>query len=270
LRGHVAFLIGGVVIGAIACKFARLVASQINLTALAPPPRFERPCDPTAGKTAIVVVGGQSNAANYGNTRYTAREAVDNFDPSTGKCFGAADPLLGADGAGGNFATRLGDILIQAGRYDRVILVPIAVQGASLSVLNSEEAERIENVISKLQAAKLTPTHFLFEQGEKDAILTTTPQEYVSLLHQLVKRFRAAGYDAPFYLSQTTKCDVADPKNTEAVRAGQLSAIDDALDIRRGPDTDTIGNDGRNPNDGCHMNALGTLANAALWAAFIK
>src|SRR5271170_3060469 len=152
LRGHVAFLIGGVVIGAIACKFARLVASQINLTALAPPPRFERPCDPTAGKTAIVVVGGQSNAANYGNTRYTAREAVDNFDPSTGKCFGAADPLLGADGAGGNFATRLGDILIQAGRYDRVILVPIAVQGASLSVLNSEEAERIENVISKLQA----------------------------------------------------------------------------------------------------------------------
>ena len=54
-----------------------------------------------------------------------------------------------------------------------------------------------------------------------------------------------------------------------AVRAGQLSAVDEALNIRPGPDTDTIGNEGRNP-DGCHMNEAGTLANAALWAAFIK
>jgi hypothetical protein len=270
LRGHVAFLIGGVVIGAIACKLAGRGTSQPDLTALAPPPRIERPCGPVSGGTAIIVVAGQSNAANYGDTRYVAREPVDNFDPSTGKCFAAADPLLGADGAGGNFATRLGDILIQAGRYDRVILVPIAVQGASLSVLDNEEAGRIDNVIAKLQAAKLTPTHFVFEQGEKDAVLTTTSQQYVSLLHQFVERFRAAGYDAPFYLSQTTKCDTAGPKNTEAVRAGQLSAIDDALNIRRGPDTDMIGNDGRNPNDGCHMSGLGTLANAALWAAFIK
>ncbi|XSC43585.1 hypothetical protein ACF1BQ_037650 [Bradyrhizobium sp. RDT10] len=67
---------------------------------------------------------GQSNAANYGTTRHAAREAVDNFDPATGKCFAAADPLLGTDGIGGSFATRLGDILVQAGRYDRVILVP--------------------------------------------------------------------------------------------------------------------------------------------------
>jgi hypothetical protein len=79
-----------------------------------------------------------------------------------------------------------------------------------------------------------------------------------------------AGFDAPFYLSRSTKCGMAEPKNTAAVRAGQLSAVDDALNIRQGPDTDTIGNDGRNPADGCHMNEIGTLANAALWAAFIK
>ena len=47
------------------------------------------------------------------------------------------------------------------------------------------------------------------------------------------------------------------------------SAVDEALNIRPGPDTDTIGNEGRSP-DGCHMNEAGTLANAALWAAFIK
>jgi hypothetical protein len=84
-----------------------------------------------------------------------------------------------------------------------------------------------------------------------------------------VKRFRAAGFDAPFYVSRSAKCDYAGPTNIAAVRAGQLSAVDAALNIRQGPDTDTIGNEGRSP-DGCHMNEIGTIANAALWAAFIK
>ena len=170
---------------------------------------------------------------------------------------------------GGSFATRLGDILIQAGRYDRVILVPLARGGASLSFLNDEGAELITNGIAKLKEAGLTPTHILFQQGETDAVSTTTAEQYASLLHQLVKRFRAAGFDAPFYLSRSTKCDYVAPNNMTAVRAGQLSAVDEALNIRPGPDTDTIGNEGRSP-DGCHMNEAGTLANAALWAAFIK
>ena len=36
---------------------------------------------------------------------------------------------------GRSFATRLGDILIQAGRYDRVILVPLARGGARFHFL---------------------------------------------------------------------------------------------------------------------------------------
>jgi hypothetical protein len=270
LRRMLAFLIGGLLIGGIAGKLWALGARQNDLTELPPPPRVERSCAPVPGKTAIIVVHGQSNAGNYGSTRHTAREAVDNFDPATGKCFAAADPLLGTDGIGGSFATRLGDILIQTGRYDRVIIVPIAMGSSTISALNNERAELITNALPKLKAAGLTPTHILFQQGEQDAMLTTSAEQYVSQLHQLVTRFRTAGFDAPFYLSRSTKCDAGEPTNTEAVRAGQLSAINDALNIRQGPDTDTIGNDGRNPSDGCHMNEIGTLANAALWAAFIK
>ena len=266
----VAFLIGGLLIGTIAGSLLTSNARQTDLAGLPPPPaRVERPCGPVSGKTAIIVVHGQSNAANYGSTRHTAREAVDNFDPASGKCFAAADPLLGADGIGGSFATRLGDILIQAGRYDRVIFVPLARGGASLAFLNSEGVSLTTNGIAKLKEAGLTPTHILFQQGESDAVSTTTAEQYVSLLHQLTKRFRAAGFDAPFYLSRSAKCDYVAPDNIAAVRAGQHSAVDEALNIRPGPDTDTIGNDGRSP-DGCHMNEAGTLANAALWAAYIK
>jgi hypothetical protein len=270
LRSNVGYLLCGVLIGAIAVKFIYREPRQADLTALPLPPRIERACGPVSGQTAVIVIHGQSNAGNYGSSRYAAREAVDNFDPATGKCFAAVDPLLGADGAGGNFATRLGDILIQSGRYNRVILVPIAAGAASLSALNNEHAGRIDNVILKLKAAGLVPTHLLFQQGEKDAMLTTTQDQYVSLLRELVARFRAAGFDAPFYVSQSTKCDAVDPKNTVAVRAAQQSATDGPLNIRRGPDTDTIGNEGRNPHDGCHLNELGMLANAALWAAFIR
>jgi len=265
LRRSLAFLIGGLLIGAIGYKLVTPATPHIDLTAIA---RDERPCAISA-RTAVIVVHGQSNAANYGSVRYVAREAVDNFDSATGKCFAAADPLLGTDGVGGSFATHLGDILIQTGRYDRVILVPLARGGASLSYLNNEGVELTANGIAKLKVAGLTPTHILFQQGEKDAILTTSTEQYVVLLHQLVKRFRAAGFDAPFYVSRSAKCDDAGPTNMAAVRAGQRFAVDEALNIRQGPDTDTIGNEGRN-SDGCHMNGIGTLANAALWAAYIE
>jgi hypothetical protein len=265
----VAFLIGGLLIGTIAGRLLTPAARQTDLAGLPPPPaRVERPCGPVSDRTAIIIVHGQSNAGNFGSTRHTAREAVDNFDPSTGKCFAAADPLLGTDGMGGNFATRLGDILIRAGRYDRVIIVPVALSSTSITVLNDEKAELLTSALAKVKAAALTPTHILFQQGEQDARLTTSAEQYVSQLHQLVTRFRAAGFDAPFYLSRSTKCGEGEPENAAAVRAGQLSAINDALNIRQGPDTDTIGNDGR--ADGCHMNEVGTLANAALWAAFIR
>jgi len=264
-----AFLIGGLLIGVAVGEFLKWRAEQSEWAGVPPPARIERPCGLVTRRTAIIIVHGQSNAANFGSARHTAREAVDNLDPASGKCFAAADPLLGADGLGGSFATHLGDILIQAGRYDRVVLVPIARGGASLAFLNDEGAELTTNAIAKLKAAGLTPTHILFQQGERDAVMTTTAEQYAALLHELVKRFRAAGFDAPFYVSRSAKCDDAGPKNTAAVRAGQLAAVDAALNIRPGPDTDTIGNEGRS-SDGCHMNEIGTIANAALWAAFIK
>ena len=156
--------------------------------------------------------------------------------------------MLGTDGIGGSFATRLGDILIQAGRFDRVILVPLARGGASLSVLNNEGAALITNGIAKLKAAGLTPTHIPVSAGGNGCGIDDDCR--TNMLRCCIswsKRFRAAGFDAPFYLSRSTKCDYVGPNNIAAVRAGQLSAVDEALNIRPGPDTDTIGNEGRSP-----------------------
>lgn len=231
--------------------------------------RTEHPCKPTGDSVAVIVVQGQSNAGNYGSTRYEASEAVDNFDPDSGKCFAAIDPLLGADGSGSAFVTRLGDILVRSGQFKRVIVVSIAVGAASLLDLTTTYLPRVENLIAKLKQADLTPTHFLFQQGETDASQQTTEVQYSAGLITLVKKFRAANYHAPFYVALSTKCDEAHPNNIDAIRRAQSAAVNADLNIRRGPDTDTIGNEGRSRGN-CHMNEIGTLTQAALWAAFIR
>jgi hypothetical protein len=58
-------------------------------------------------------------------------------------------------------------------------------------------------------------------------------------------------------------------KNGRAIRHAQAAAVDGNLNIRRGPDMDMIGNGGRSHGN-CHMNEVRTLAQAALWAAFIS
>jgi hypothetical protein len=242
-------------------------ARQIAATPL--PARQEMPCLPVGESTAVVVVLGQSNAGNYGIGRYAATEAVDNFDPDTGKCFAAIDPLLGADGNGSSFLTRLGDLLVRSGRFKRAIVVSIAAGGASVSDLASIHLHRIDNLIAKLRKTGLTPTHFLFEQGETDASQNTSEAEYLASLTTLVKKFRSEQYEAPFFVALSTKCDEVHPRNRRAIRNAQAAAVNAELNIRRGPDIDMIGNSGR-IHGRCHMNEIGTLAQAALWAAFIE
>jgi hypothetical protein len=264
------YLLAVAIASGLLCIAIVAFSRPVTPIASALPDRVERPCTPVDDSVAIIVVLGQSNAANYGTGRYAATEAVDNFDPASGKCFSAIDPLLGADGSGSSFVTRLGDILVQSGKFKRAIVVSIAIGGASVSDLASTHLDRIENLIAKLHEQGLTPTHFLFEQGETDASQDTTESQYLASLTTLVGKFRSAGYQAPFYVALATKCDELHPKNRRAIRHAQAAAVDGNLNnIRRGPDIDMIGNEGRSHGN-CHMNEVGTLAQAALWAAFIS
>jgi Carbohydrate esterase, sialic acid-specific acetylesterase len=262
------FLLIALIGGLVSVALVVLNRPAMQIAAMPVPARVERPCLPAGESTAVIVALGQSNAGNYGMGRYAATEAVDNFDPDTGRCFAATDPLLGADGSGSSFLTRLGDLLVQSGRFKRAIVVSIAVGGASVYDLASIHLHRIDNLIAKLRKADLTPTYILFEQGETDAMQNATEPEYLASLTTLVKKFRSEGYEAPFFVALSTKCDEVHPKNRRVIRIAQAAAVNPDLNIRRGPDIDMIGNSGRVQGH-CHMNEIGTLAQAGLWAAFI-
>src|ERR1700721_677242 len=66
------------------------------------------------GATAVLLVAGQSNAANSQGQRYQSPDdRVVNF--SEGHCYRAASPLLGADDQRGESWTLLGTKLVRAG-----------------------------------------------------------------------------------------------------------------------------------------------------------
>src|SRR5690242_8495277 len=136
-------------------------------------------CPATGHKRLMVaLLIGQSNAANYGETRGTAPPDVVNF--YRGKCYAARDPLLGADGKGGSVWTRMATKLIAHGVFDRIVLVPIGIGGTTIDnwTPGGMLHARIETSLGFLAASGLRVTHVLWHQGESDAARGTPPEVY--------------------------------------------------------------------------------------------
>ena len=119
----------------------------------------------------VIVTLGQSNAANHGQGLYTPKHRVDNFNLYDGKCYKAVEPLLGPSGQGGNFATRLADMLIERQLADRVVIAPIAMGGTTVEQWADEGLfnRRIAASIRRLYDAGLSSDYILWHQGEGNA-----------------------------------------------------------------------------------------------------
>ncbi|HEY7229030.1 MAG TPA: sialate O-acetylesterase [Pseudolabrys sp.] len=225
--------------------------------------------DGDRSRTAVIIILGQSNAANHGSGRYVAKHRVDNFNIYDGKCYRAEDPLLGASGDGGNFATRLGDKIIEDGLFDRVILAPIGMGGTTVEQWADEGMfnRRIPVLIRRLYDAGLSADFILWHQGEGNAGMGDRDgRQYRKNLLEVVETFRRYGVTAPFLVALATLCGEPHP-NAQNIRAGQKGAVDPSASIYQGPDTDIIGVDYR--WDKCHFDELGLSLAAALWLEVI-
>ena len=218
-----AFLMGGVLVGTIAGKLLTRVPARPNW------PSFRRCRCASNGRAARYPARPPSSSCMARAMRPTT-EAPDirRAKPSTISIPQAANalpqpiPLLGTDGIGGSFATRLGDILIQDGRYDRVIFVPLARGGASIAYPKQRGRGADHQRHRENEGSGPDADAYSVSAGRNGCGIDDDGRAICVALHQLVKRFRAAGFDAPFYLSRSTKCDYVGPTNIAAVRAGQL------------------------------------------------
>jgi hypothetical protein len=221
--------------------------------------------------TVVLLVLGQSNAANAGSEKYTSPCAqTQSF--YNGNVYPLADPLQGSNGDGGSVWSRLGQQLVENNFAAHVIVAPAAVGGTRIEqwIPGGDLNHLITETISSLQSKHLKITHVLWHQGESNhAALNTSlsptqnAQLYQQNFHLLVQQLRALGVDAPVFPAMTSRCGPT-PSDT-ALIAAQRKLANDSLGIYNGPNTDILGNEYR--SDNCHFNALGLKTHAVLWVA---
>ena len=219
--------------------------------------------------TAVLLVLGQSNAANFGETKYTAScsRALNFYN---GDLSHLSDPLKGANGDGGSPWSRLADILLQQRFAKTVIIAPAAVGGTSVEHWKPGGSlnHLITGTIAALQSKGLTITHVLWHQGEADHTLlnpymtaTENAQQYRVDFLELAGQLRSLNVHAPIFVSVATICGTSADIELQNV---QRDIPNDSLNIFHGPNTDMLGSPYR--QEECHFNDDGLMVHALLWS----
>jgi hypothetical protein len=219
-----------------------------------------------SARRLVLVVAGQSNAANYGETRRTAGYRVFAFD--RGEVYTAVDPLPGGDGDGGSIWTRLGARLAMTDDYDAVIIAVVAQSSTQLKDWTPGGSchQRLVETLQQLAAAKLPPDYFLWQQGESEAgSPAAAGPAYLRELRQLHETCRQIFPGIVFVAAHATYG--ASPAVNEQIRLAQTAAAE-LPGALPGPDLDALGEAFR--RDGVHFNDGGLSAAADLWFAALK
>ncbi|MBI5458086.1 IPT/TIG domain-containing protein [Candidatus Kaiserbacteria bacterium] len=255
----------------------------------------------STNRLGVILVAGQSNAANSAQANssgqfFTTNNPIYNLNIGDGKCYSAKNPLLGADGTNQAFAYPLASQFIDAGIFERVLIVPVAVSGSYIEqwigapwhTPGNQHYARIETAIQKLNALGLKPSFILWHQGEGNAgefihsdtpdgtpITVTEDLKYGGTLSWMRNFFRiVAGVrgmgitSVPIFVAQATSCGSAE--TSEVIRLAQRSVVDPVWNIFAGPDTDAIPFSYRRADDGCHFSHDGNIVHAQKWFDAIR
>lgn len=220
--------------------------------------------------TAVLLVMGQSNAANAGEQLYSST-CLNTSNYYRGEFYDLKDPLKGANGAGGSVWSRLADQLLAFNFAEHIIIAPVAVGGSSIEqwVPGGDLHPLIAEQLNALHADGLSITQVLWHQGESNNSALNSNIDpvqnalsYSQHFENLVSYLRTIQVDAPIYIAVATRCgswgidyDLQD---------AQVALANDSLGILNGPNTDILGNEYR--YDDCHFNAEGLKVHAFLWA----
>jgi hypothetical protein len=210
----------------------------------------------------VILAMGQSNAANYGESRYRPVQDVINFNWVDGKCYRAEDPLLGSTGDRGSVWTRLGDALIESKRFKQVVIVPIAVGGSSVRDWAGSHGPAQRAVQAKEELAKvgLHVTHVLWHQGEADYYMHK--DVYSRLFERMTEYIRFHGINAPVFVATATICN---NMGSAQIREAQRELPYRLANVFAGPDTDALDSIYDRRDNLCHFSDRGLALHARMW-----
>jgi len=224
--------------------------------------------------TAVIIFAGQSNANNTVNSSYTVTQSRNHqmniFD---GLCYQSKGIMLGVGGSAfpptgySSVIAVLADKLISDAHYQRVIAVPIAVDGASSADWSTPKiAPYIFNSIAvaarRLAAQGLTATHVQWMQGETDCLNGVSQSTYAANLNLIIAGFRNAGISAPFLVNEESWFNGS---TCTAIQNAQVAAS--GTNVFPAANLDSIGAGSR--WDNTHFTSAGAATAAGLMEAQI-
>jgi hypothetical protein len=223
-------------------------------------------CPVQAEDTGVLLIIGQSNAANYGEKKFTTQYPRNVVNYFNGRCYVASSPLLGAGGQRGEFYTPLADRLISKGTYRNIVIIAAGVGGSSIArwQRGGDLNEDLIALIKEVQA-KFRITEVIWHQGESELLLRTTAKVYVASFQSLLGTLTEFKVSAPTFVSIATRsCNAANWTEANPVAIGQRLLIDNRR-IFLGADTDKLV-ELRERDDRCHFSETGQLKTAEAFA----
>ena len=231
------------------------------------------PCPPQTERTAVLLVAGQSNAANHAQSRYASAHGAQVVAFFDGRCTIAHSPLLGASGKWGEPWTPLANRLIASGAYDRVVLVPAAIGGSSaeLWTRGGRLHPVLAEAIADARASHYAFTHVLWYQGETDYFAQTSSAKYRSELTNIFDSMREDGVGAPIFVTIATRCNAISPQWTRdnAIAHVQRTYRETDPSVHLGVDSDTLLS-GDDRFDDCHLGPAGVDKIVASWSRILN
>nr|WP_184459423.1 sialate O-acetylesterase [Rhizobium aethiopicum] len=234
-------------------------------------------CPAQTDRTAVLLILGQSNAANHGGQRYRSNygaRVVNAFDK---RCFIAASPLLGSTDTRGEYWTLLGNKLIESGQNDSVILAPLAYSGSQVArwAPGGDLNPMLVDTVTQLHDSGYRVTSVLWVQGEADLVHGTTGEAYQERFLSMVDTLRQNGVEAPVYISIASKC--LEPSNggfkehipDNAIVRAQLALSRSGQGIREGVNSDAL-LDGDDRYDDCHFGGTAGEKVSQAWLNLLR
>jgi hypothetical protein len=230
--------------------------------------KIEAHCPKQTERTAVLLIAGQSNAANSGAQRHSTRHPDRVLNFMGGRCYVAASPLLGSNGFAGEYWTVMADELIDSGAFDHVILAPVAVGGSNIAqwakggALNTSMIPLVQDLVTHYRV-----TAVLWHQGESDFTLKTDAVRYKQQFRSFADTLRDNAIDAPVFVSTATRC-LPGWSEPNAIQSAQRELVSGQSGFKAGVDTDNLLT-AEDRYDDCHMADSGEVKTAKAWAALL-
>jgi|GEM_PF-4104014 len=233
------------------------------------------PCPKKEEGVAVLVAAGQSNLGNSVQGRYSLKGNVILFNPYDGKCYKQVE---GITASFNNVAIRVAQQLIDQGPYHTVVIANLAKSGTGAREWATKEClfKGLAQILRLLSALKLSPTYFIWENGETDTNFRTPPNEVKDRLKDFFNGVRETGYKGPIYIAKSTRCFMAPGSScmndivssADKIRTVQGDLVNPTEGFFAGPDTDIIQGNGRDWFQ-CHYSSNGADMAAQLWVESI-